>query len=197
VKERIIMRARIGPPAAGLAVLGLLLALGWGLAGCGGKSNDNGIASADGKAKAKATASAISSTDRHEAELKYAKCMRDHGVDMPDPDPNGPLTVKGHPGDEQAQQQAQEACKSFLPGGGDPPKLSPADVAKLQKYSKCMRQHGIDMPDPNAQGQVLQSAGPGSGDDKAGTMDMGPDNPQWAKADKSCHKLLPSGMGPQ
>jgi hypothetical protein len=121
--------------------------------------------------------------------------MRDHGVDMPDPDPNGPLTVKGNPGDQQAQMQAQEACKSFMPGGGTPPKLSPADVAKLAKYAKCMRQHGIDMPDPNAQGQVLQTSGPDGG--QAGTMGMGPDNPQWAKADKACHKLRPSGMGVQ
>jgi hypothetical protein len=53
------------------------------------------------------------------------------------------------------------------------------------------------MPDPNSQGQVLQTDGPGNGDDKAGTIAVGPDNPQWAKADKACHKLLPSGMGPQ
>jgi hypothetical protein len=191
------MRARIGPPAAGAVVLGLLLALGLAMAGCGGKKGDNGIASANGKNKAKSTASAMSSTDRHQADLKYAKCMRDHGVDMPDPEPNGPIEIKSKPGDEQVQQAAQEACKSFLPYGGNPPKLSPADVAKLQKYAKCMRQHGFDMPDPNSQGQVLQSDGPGSGGDKAGTMVVGPDNPQWAKADKACHKLLPSGMGPQ
>jgi hypothetical protein len=189
------MRARIGPPVAGLVVLGLLLALGWGLAGCGGKSHNDGIASANGKSKSKASPSAMSSTDRHEAELKYAKCMRDHGVDMPDPDPNGPLTMKGNVGDQQNQMQAQEACKSFLPGGGNPPKMNPADVAKLQKYAKCMRQHGFDMPDPDSKGQVTQTMGPNNGGDQAGTFAVGPDNPQWAKADKACHKLLPSGMG--
>ena len=192
------MRARIGSPVLAALAVGLALALG-GLAACGGKSGNNGIASADGRTKATAHKSANSAADRHQQELKFAKCMRDHGVDMPDPDPNGPITIKGSagPGDQDTMQKAQEACKQYMPNGGNPPKLSPKDVAKLAKYSKCMRDHGIDMPDPDAQGRVLQTAGPASGGDQAGTFAMGPDNPQWAKADKACHSLMPKGMGQQ
>jgi hypothetical protein len=51
-------------------------------------------------------------------------------------------------------------------------------------YSQCMRSHGInDFPDPNRNGQIGISAGPGS--------DLGPGNPQFNAAQQACKSLAP------
>ena len=56
------------------------------------------------------------------AMLKYAKCMRGHGIaDFPDPQPGQPIALKGEGDlspDSPAFQKAQEACKHLQPGGG-------------------------------------------------------------------------------
>jgi hypothetical protein len=51
-------------------------------------------------------------------------------------------------------------------------------------YSHCMRSHGIkDFPDPNSNGQIALSAGPGS--------DLLPTNPQFNTAQQACKSLMP------
>ena len=51
-------------------------------------------------------------------------------------------------------------------------------------YSQCMRAHGITkFPDPNSQGGIGISGGPGSGID--------PNSPQFKAADQACRKLMP------
>lgn len=63
--------------------------------------------------------------------LKFAQCMRSHGVQIPDPQPpgSGPTTAShkgsggngnGPPIDPNSPQfkRAQQACASVLPGGG-------------------------------------------------------------------------------
>jgi hypothetical protein len=116
-------------------------------------------------------------TDPREAMLAFVQCLRDHGVDMPDPqftadggmvvqsgDASGPKpgtgpTTKGGPGDPKVQA-AQEACHALLPAGAGAP--DPAQQAEEQDkalaFAKCMRDHGIDMPDPQftADGGILQ-----------------------------------------
>ncbi|HEY3185981.1 MAG TPA: hypothetical protein VGJ70_00810, partial [Solirubrobacteraceae bacterium] len=49
--------------------------------------------------------------------LKFAKCMRDHGIDMPDPQRTAgggiKQTMNGKPGSKAAMQAAQNACKKY------------------------------------------------------------------------------------
>ena len=64
---------------------------------------------------------------------EFAKCMREHGIDLPDPDANGgaPALEKGDgPGrvnpDDQGFKDADKACHDKLPanavrGGADGP----------------------------------------------------------------------------
>ena len=65
---------------------------------------------------------AHSDEELQEAMLAFAKCMREHGVDMPDPQAgsNGEfrVTVNGGPGslDMEEMQAAQEACQDLMPG---------------------------------------------------------------------------------
>jgi hypothetical protein len=47
--------------------------------------------------------------------VKYAQCMREQGMDMPDPQPGGQFKVKVPKGGEQKMKTAQEACKEFAP----------------------------------------------------------------------------------
>jgi hypothetical protein len=56
---------------------------------------------------------------------KFAACMRAHGVDMPDPDPDtGGVMVQSSAGtgnlnpDNPTFKAAQEACRNLMPSGG-------------------------------------------------------------------------------
>ncbi len=101
--------------------------------------------------------------DPSEAPLKFAQCMREHGVDMPDPTVNadggvmiavgGPTEAGVNGPDPKDLEAANKACEHFMKdaqGQFDPP--SEEDQKKMQEqalaFSKCMRDHGIDMPDP-------------------------------------------------
>lgn len=59
-----------------------------------------------------------------DANLKYATCMRSHGVtDFPDPAPDGSLQLKTEPGGDldpnnPTFKSADQACKKYLPSGG-------------------------------------------------------------------------------
>jgi len=149
-----------------------LLALG--LSACGTGIGPN----------ASATSTAKAASD-HDKMIKFAQCMRANGVDMPDPEPGGgiKMTQKGGPGHEGEQkkfQAAQEKCRSLMPNGGRPPKLSPADVAKMREFATCMRAHGVNMEDPGDDGliRVKETAGPGKHVDAQ-------------VAQKACQKLMP------
>jgi hypothetical protein len=119
-------------------------------------------------------------------ERRWARCMRDNGVDVPDPKSNGGgIAMEGGTGAGEATKmdKAFEACKKYEPQGGDLPKPKPADVAKLREYSKCMREHGVpEFPDPDSEGGI-----------KLDTSVLKP-GPTLEKAQKACEKVAP-GMG--
>jgi hypothetical protein len=102
-----------------------------------------------------------------DAALDYAKCMREHGVDVPDPKPGGGgFGIQIHssdPRENQNFQDAQDACGDILqkaiPEGDRPDSAEMQD--KLHKMTECLRDKGYDVPEP-------QVFGPG---------DSPPDNP--------------------
>ena len=59
-----------------------------------------------------------------QAALKYARCMRSHGIpDFPDPQANGGLTIGARPGSDLDPnnpqfKRADKACRKYLPGRG-------------------------------------------------------------------------------
>jgi hypothetical protein len=90
-------------------------------------------------------------------QLAFAKCMRDNGVDMPDPKegPDGAveLGVRGAGPDDPAFATAYEKCRGKLPNGGVHT-MSPGQRQKQLEFAKCMRDNGIaDYPDPPADGR--------------------------------------------
>jgi hypothetical protein len=154
--------------AVAVAALAALAALA--LAACGGGGGTSG------------------KSDREkfmEAALKQAECMRRHGVDVPDPKPNGGIVFNGDVGNPEQLQRAQRACDKEV-GKLPEPKMSAKDEREFReaalKHARCMRAHGIDFPDPKfgANGTAQIKIEPG----------MGPDDPAFRAADEKCRKLL-------
>jgi hypothetical protein len=162
-----------------LAVLPIVL----GLSACGGGRSDNGVATANSGGVA-AAASPSQSIDARDAQLRYAQCMREHGVDVADPEPGKPVRITGN-GDKtnyDKLQAAQKACQPILEQGGVAPDANdPARQDANLKYAQCMREHGVDVPDPKP-GEGLKIQAP-EGGDKAKTE----------AAQKACRHLLPGG----
>jgi hypothetical protein len=129
--------------------------------------------------------------DPQKAQLAFAQCMRDHGVDLPDPgSKSGPVQLNVDP---TTMDAAQNACKSLLKGQ-DFKGPSAAEQAKMRdaliKFSQCMRAHGINLPDPTFSGNgAMVRAAPGDT-----TLD--PNSAEFQAAQKACQKNLPgNGKG--
>ena len=133
-------RGWVSAAVVGAAALTLTLVL----AACGGGGEAEGAADGSG-----------AGTDRREAALKFAQCMREHGIDHPDPDANGLFRIESGQNvnrDSAAFSEAREACEKYLAQMGPPPELSEEDRKKMEEqmlaFARCMREQGIDMPDP-------------------------------------------------
>jgi hypothetical protein len=152
------------------------LALTLALAGCGGGDSGANVASVN-TAKPSAAASAAASGDPQAKALKFAQCMREHGIQMDDPEPGkGVMFKMDKNGSQEKMQQAQEACKEFQPTGMGPGgKPDPKQAEQMRKYSQCMRDNGVEaFPDPD--GGMLRMTG-----------DAGED-PDFKAANEKCAK---------
>jgi hypothetical protein len=179
-------------PRPVLVVLGLALALALGAAACGGSPDGDGVATLGGDgANDQQTGSGSAKKDPQEAALEFARCMREHGVDMPDPevDSQGRIRVtvgnpgsKGNPPDPKKLEAAQQACGNLLGGGGEAPgELDPKAQDAMLAFARCMREHGIDMPDPTGNGLVFNSKR-GQGPD--------PRSSRFKEAERACDHHL-------
>jgi hypothetical protein len=159
------------------------------LAACSAKggSGDDGVASLNGNQSASNQAQAADNKSDEDKMREFTKCMRDHGVNMPEPDAEGHIQMRAEvgPGDENKMKQADEACKPLLPNGGKPKPMSPEDLDKARATAKCMREHGVDMPDPdpNSPGMTISLGAEG-------------DKDKVDKAMKECGMGAKMGSGP-
>lgn len=171
-KRRLLSGGRL----AVAAVLVLVLLGGAALAATSGGDDDSddgtdGIASVDGSEGDDDSDDSSGSGDRpteeemQDAMLEYAECMRDNGIDMPDPEfseDGGGFSVGARPGADGAPgseewEAAEEACGSIMEdvrGEMTPP--SAEELAELEDkllaMAQCMRDKGHDMPDPQVSG---------------------------------------------
>jgi hypothetical protein len=101
-----------------------------------------------------------------DAMVEFAECMREHGIDMPDPQvgEGGGVVIAGPAGgqpgdgssseaDREELEAADEACQPILEEArASMPEPDPEQQAEMQEqaleFAECMREHGIDMPDP-------------------------------------------------
>ena len=152
--------------------------------------------------------SSAATSSRQDAMLKFARCMRQHGVNFPDPTGSGPVSI--HITNQQAFDAAQNACHSYLTAGEK--KLTPAQQAQFQdqalQFARCMRAHGVNLPDPQTTGNggaisIQKRVGPGgpggpsgpAGPGGGGGNGLDPNSPVFQAAQKACQSLLP-GKGP-
>lgn len=84
-------------------------------------------------------------------QLAFAKCMREHGIDLPDPSADGSVKVPAVK-DMTAFTEASDACQKKLgqppAPEGQAPKSDEERLAEMVKVAECFRAHGINVPDP-------------------------------------------------
>lgn len=174
------------------AVLGLLLALASTATGCARPGGGDGVASAGGTPTASASSAAGNSrpdpVKDQENFLKYAQCMRDHGVDMPDPkmDGGGISMMIPDGTDKMKVDAANTECKKLLPNGGEPMKADPGMQEKMRKFAQCMREHGVpDFPDPSEDGGIRLD----------GSSGLDPQSETFKNAENACKEFQPKRPG--
>ncbi|MEU2026327.1 hypothetical protein ABZ565_29865 [Streptomyces sp. NPDC016469] len=165
------MRTNRVRPAVAASVMAFVLA------GCGGSDGGAEVPTAGG-GKVSAPAEGGKATDYVAAYVKaqraYVKCLREHGVDAPDPDAKGFIDFGA--GDQRRElkqdpefRAAQEKCAGYVSAvpesieKGNQPKLSAAQIKVKRDYAACMQKNGAaDFPDPGpdglGQGEWDQSA---------------------------------------
>jgi hypothetical protein len=135
------------------------------------------------------------------AMLDFARCMRAHGVDMPDP-----FHRPGHAGlsielpDGAPRTVAYTTCSHYLARiiamkQAGARALTATVRLNLIRYAECMRTRGIPMLDPTPDGSLSLGNVPGT------SSGVGRYTPQFHTADASCRHLLPAtvhddGTGP-
>ncbi|MEV0624610.1 hypothetical protein [Nonomuraea wenchangensis] len=152
------------------------------LTGCAARDDGGSeVASVTGT---QAATSASPSVDPQEKGIKYAQCMREHGIDMADPEPGKGVMLKIGPGTPREKvEQAQQACKEWAPIGRDQGGGDPKRAEALREVAQCMRDNGVEKyPDP--EGGMMRI-----------TRDVG-DDPDFKTAQEKCQKeMAEAGMG--
>lgn len=179
----------------GLAVVaGLALAIG-AIGACSSGPAGPSVASLPSHSAHPPTA--LTQAQEFQRLVKFAECMRSHGIDVPDPQP-GSFQIPA--GTDPSTTAAMRACRHWLPSvntgsaGSSNGNLA-AELPHLIAYARCMRAHDIAMLDPNSFGALNLGPVPGI------TNDFGRYSPQFRAADAACRGLLPAdvhddGTGP-
>lgn len=133
-----------------------------------------------GGTKSGGSASTTEKTEEDQA-LEHRKCLREQGLDIPEPKPgeNGMgVTIDGGSKSKQEMEKAFKACQDKAVGGG-PKELSQAEKDKMVAFARCMRKNGFDMPDPKFDGGMAQAM-PAPKDSEM---------KKFEKADKACESV--------
>lgn len=128
-----------------------------------------------------------------DAMLAWAQCMREHGVDVPDPT-DGHYRL-GDPGSVTPEQgeAADDACEPWQRMAESGAATTPLTAEQKQSFldhAQCMRDRGWDMPDPTFDGGRVEQ------EFRRGTQDAtgapAPDDPQFEEDMQEC--LVQAGV---
>ncbi len=174
------------------------------LAACGGSSSGPSLAHLGGAASPAAGSGSIGSgsvgpgsPDFMAQLLKYAACVREHGVpNFPDPNANDGFAIHVDPS-SPAWVAAQATCHKLLPAGAPPARGSATHpsaqaLAQMLRVSQCMRRHGIqEFPDPGSR-MPLDPPARGVITDMSGVILVFPSalamrSPAFAQAEAACN----------
>jgi len=153
------------------------LAAAGGLTACGGSSSTHTSAVSQGTGQPKRVA----------ALTQFAGCARAHGIPVPDPNSQGEI-----PGGQQLKQKyvntpqgqaALKACGNYLQRAI--PQVTTADTQQFRgavlRTARCMRAHGIPVPDPGPDGNISPAA----------AASINEASPQFQQAQQACARLFP------
>lgn len=111
--------------------------------------------------------------------FEHRKCLREQGLDVPEPKPGEEgvgLTIGGDGMSKEKMEKAFKACQGKGGGAGLGKEPTQADKDKALAYAKCMRENGFHMPDPKFDGGA-QAAMP---------IPRGAEKQKFDKAAKAC-----------
>jgi len=143
------------------------------------------------------TGSATGQSTAYQKALKYAQCIRAHGIpNFPDPNSKGQFIVQNGSSNPTSNVSkavagtALKACRSLAPPsiaqGPSGPRGGGSVTPNQLKFAQCMRSHGEPkFPDPASNGSITLPKG------------MNPESPQFQTAEKACQSLMPSNPGGQ
>lgn len=153
--------------------------------GCGERPASPGVATAETQAPTSPTAPAATTppalTDYDKA-LRYTRCMTENGVPRADPVVGELLLTYGVMSLDMTaeglvqQKKAYEKCEHHLPDTW-PLKVDPKEHAKSARFEKCLRDEGIEVPEPDEKGFIY-------GSPKVGKLD-----PKYEAAEAKCRKF--------
>jgi hypothetical protein len=133
-------------PLGALAVVALISLIS---AGCGSNApSETGTASSSGSGSSAGAGGTKKATDQDKA-VKFAACIREHGVPhFPDPNAKGEF-VFGIDVSPAVWRKAVDACKDLQPPGALSGKRSPKQQSAALRFAECIRKNGVkDFPDP-------------------------------------------------
>jgi hypothetical protein len=152
------MLAAMTKTSALLAVAALAVAAV--LTGCGGSGGQH--------------TAVPTSTSAGDQVIRFAQCMRQHGINVPDPAPgSGRITINPQGSTDAQIQAAQEACRKYRPETSNP--RDGADSDRMVRLARCLRRHGVNVADPQP-GQPLK------------INDQGQDRQQLQQANQACQQ---------
>jgi hypothetical protein len=191
-----------------LLLLAVAAALAVVAAGCGGGSSDAAgadVADIDdqsGGGEEQETTTTEAPEDPEEALLAFTKCLREHGIEVPDPefDEGGRgrmrmrLGESGIDPNDPEFRAAQEECRPLLASIRG--QFSDEDRRRMQdaalEFARCMRGKGFDVPDPDFSGE-----GPGGrGGVRQLFGDVDTDDPKFRAAQEECSEAFEGLGGP-
>jgi hypothetical protein len=168
---------------AGLAALAIVATL----AACSGSTSQPTVATLQSVNPGQPSPSASGEFDFQQSVLDFASCMRDHGIDMADPEfgadgmPDFRKMIAGMDFSNPKFTDARQACGGMLAGLAM--STDPAVQAEWQQalvdFAGCMRDNGIDMADPQ----------PGTGPFR-NLASLDPNSPKFEAAYEACSNKL-------
>ena len=143
--------------------------------------------------------------DAEQSILALTECMREEGVDIPDPefDDQGNLRIVSLASigeaaeaiDPDDLEAAAEACREHMTGVAQLFQSidRTAIEDRLVTLAACMRDHGFDMPDPDF---TVSVGGPGQGGPATPFGNIDVEDPAFEEAFEACRWVFGETIGP-
>lgn len=163
------------------------------LAACGGSSNSSTSTTTAAGGSTGPTAAQI------QARVNLAKCVRSHGIDVPDSAATGrtvgprvELAQLINKYGETAVQNALNACHADLVAAFPALNLTPAQIAQRRqqvlRFVECLRSHGVSgLPDPSLNGANAGVIG-------RALSSIDTNSPVFQAAVKACQSVRPTPL---